>query len=139
MSLDQIGIIVAIVASLGSGLMVLVVQVTKLAKLELKVDTLWDFMMRRAQAELVRGGLGTLNSPVAINEQARKLFAPMKSELMNFYDVNFGLPESEMMLAIERQFGERILKEVCIPGGITNGACLLIASKLAAEGGIYGN
>ena len=43
------------------------------------------------------------------------------------------ISDAELAMEIERQFGDRILHEVCIPRGLYMGACLLIAIQAVKE------
>lgn len=107
----------------------------KLTELEVKVETMWLFHLRRGMAEAVDKGVGTLNSPLVLNEKARQMFGPFGGELEVFYSgLDRTLSDSELALEIERKFGDRILKEVCLPNDMKYGACLLIAVSLAKQG-----
>jgi len=97
-------------------------------------DTMWDFLIRRAESELISKGLGTKNSPIEINENAKAYLIGLKDELRKFYrTLGRNLTDQELALEIERRYGEQILKEVCIPHGLYAGACLLIAMEVAKE------
>jgi hypothetical protein len=106
----------------------------RLGKLEMKIDTIWDFLMRRAMNEMVSKGLGRMNSPMVATEESKEFFSGMASELKAFYKIKGRkMKEKELLLAIEKKFGERILKEVCIPHNLTCGSCLHIAKEIAQE------
>jgi len=127
-ALADIGSLVAIAASLFSVVSVLYFGTVKFAKLELKVDTMWDFQMRRNQAEAVHRGVATMNSPIVVNDEARQWVEPIVAPMRAFYaKIGRKMTDSELALEIERRYGERILTEICIPRGISAGACLLIA------------
>jgi hypothetical protein len=51
--------IIAVITALISALAAIWVGAVKVGQLELKVNTLWDFLLRRAESELVTRGLGT--------------------------------------------------------------------------------
>jgi len=106
----------------------------RFAKLELKVDTMWGFQMRRAMSEVVDKGIGTMNSPLVFNDDARKRLEPLKDALIRFYQM---LPpttsDGEVLLAIEKDFGDDLLDRVCIPCGLSHGACLLLAMAIAKQ------
>lgn len=108
---------------------------TRLARLELKVDTMWDFVMRRALAEGVAKGIGTLNSPFLLVDEAKVWFEPLRDDLHKFYrERGFRLSDKEMFQAIEREFGARLLVDICIPHKLYAGACVLAAIEVAKEG-----
>jgi hypothetical protein len=106
----------------------------RFAEYGVKVDTLWDFLFRRGASEAVQRGLGVMNSPIVINDGAKAWFDGMRNELQAWYLLHTDLTDSDLMIAIEQNFGDRILREVCIPNGIYQGACLLIATAVAKGG-----
>lgn len=104
----------------------------RLGRMELKVDTMWDFLLRRAQSEAVQKGFATMNSPMIIQDHAFDIMAPVAAQLRSFY-ASFSNPpdDSELALLIEREFGDKILHEVCVPHGLLMGACLPVAIAVA--------
>lgn len=107
----------------------------KLGKLETKVETLWSFMMRRAQAETVFKGYADKMSPLTVKPEALKLMEPLAPKLRAFYNklkAAKTIPtDRELFLMIEERFGEEILDQVCIPNGLMFGACMPIAIAVA--------
>lgn len=128
---ETIGIGVGIIgAILGTWIQTRLV----IAKLEVKVDTMWAFQMRRSISESVQKGVATMNSPVKVTPEAKAWFETLRAELQAFYaKLGRKLTAHEMALEIERRFGDRMLKEVCIPQGLYEGVCLLIAMEVAKE------
>lgn len=112
--------------------------VAKITTIEVKVNTMWHFLMRRGEAEAVHKGWATMNSPIVVNQDAKELLAPMAEELRAFYEKNQKVTDFELALAIEKQFGERLAKEICIPNGFSLGACLVIAVSVAKDGFVGG-
>jgi hypothetical protein len=108
---------------------------SRLAKLELKVDTLWEFQMRRALSEALNKGVLAQNSPVRITDRARAWFSDaLKTALGDFYrEGGYRLGETELAQAIERAFGDRLAREICIPNNLDSGSCILAAIELARE------
>jgi len=107
----------------------------KFSAMSVKVDTMWDFIMRRAMSEAVNKGIATLNSPLVINSEAKALMAPLRARLQEFYlKEGQQMSDADMQLEIERRFGADIVREVCIPHNLHAGACLLIAVSVAKEG-----
>jgi len=121
----------SLVMSGVSVLSVIYFGAVKIAKLEVKVDTLWDFQMRRAFSEAVSTGVATMNSPLQITEKAKHKLDPMKVELQQFWEENKTLPGIDIIMKLESKFGDQILKELCIPLGLSHGSCLLIALAVA--------
>lgn len=134
MTIEQIGIIVGIITGVLSFLGAVHLNGSRSAKIEVKVDTMWEFLMRRALSEGLEKGVVSMNSPVVVNEEAKKWMAGMAIELQKFYrKLGRNLTDHELAFEIERHFGDQILKEVCIPNGLSGGACLLIALEVAKE------
>ena len=132
MGLNEVGIILGIILSTLGLVTSLYTSLIKMAKMEVQVDTMWEFLMKRAISEAVNKGAATLNSPLVFTEEAKSWFAPMKIELQEIYaKQGQKWKESQLCLEIEKQLGERILKEVCIPYKLYQGSCLLIAAEIA--------
>jgi len=125
------GLVVAIIALFG----VVYVAGVKMARLEVKVETIWDFLLRRAMGEAVKQNLGTVNSPLTITEDAKQFFAAFANDLREFYkSCDPKQTDGQLMLEIERRFGERLVTEVVIPNQLDDrGACLLVALSIAKE------
>jgi hypothetical protein len=104
-----------------------------MGSIQTKVDTMWAFQMRRAVSEIASSGVGTVNSPITFTQDARSAMNPLKDELIAF---NAGIEkksDAEALLEIERVFGDRLLKLVCLPCGLSHGACLLLALAVARQ------
>lgn len=106
----------------------------RLGALEVKVETMWAFQMRRAVSETITSGLGAMNSPLHFTEEAMASLDPIRADLIHFWG---GLPpgtsDAEALLAIEQRFGDELLKDVCSPCGLSHGACLLLALAIAKQ------
>ena len=127
-----IGAIIGALTGIVSIASVVYLAGTKLAALEVKVDTIWDFIIRRAMSEAVFKGIGVINSPLKITPAAYKMMTYFEPELRTFYQQHGqGLQDRQFLFEIERRFGERLVKDVCIPNGLLMGACLLIALSVA--------
>ncbi len=101
------------------------------ASLEVKVNTMWEFQLRRAEAEVVQKGLGSKNSPLIINDDAKDWLVEMAPQLRKFYVGVSDQPDSDVLLLLEKEFGAELMEKVCIPRGLGHGACLLIALAVA--------
>jgi len=109
-------------------------SVNRFIRLEHKIDVLWDFHMRRAKTEFVAKDLGTINSPIFLNPGTRGWYGGMAADLKMFYDkVGSRLTERELFIEIEQRFGDRLLKEICIPHGLTAGVGILGAMAICRE------
>jgi hypothetical protein len=106
----------------------------KFAQMEVKVDTLWQFQLRRGEVEAVLHGYATKNSPISVDEErvAKAFPAELGQEIQRFFSrLGRNLTRVEMAAEIERRFGDRIVDEVCIPQGISEGVCLILALHFA--------
>ena len=98
-------------------------------RLELKVDTLWDFIIRRGKVEAVKMEWGELHSPIRLNVRGLDVVKPFLDKFLPFYiqllQRNPPMAEQEMYIEFEREFGDFIMEKMCIPLGVTAGACLI--------------
>lgn len=127
--------IVALVIGVVSLISVIWMGATRLAKLEVKVDTMWAFQMRRAFTEAMDQGIATVNSPLTFTVDVRERMRPIEKELRQFWiDTGSHMKnDAEVLLGIEAQFGARLIEMVCIPCRLTHGACLLLAYAVATD------
>lgn len=131
MTFENFGIILAIVTGLiGLGVSAYL-HLYKFVDMEIKLELIWNFLMERAMASMITNGLGTINSPLMIEDKAVEWFDPVKSELKALYHKNPKLHDYQLAFEIQKQFGDWITKNVCIKHGIANGECLLIATSIA--------
>lgn len=106
----------------------------RLDRLEERVTTMWEYQLRCAHSEAVERGVGTMNSPIVINEQSKSWFGELAPALREFYQKEGkNLSFNDLSLEMERRFGAEMFKKVCIPYGISQGSCLLIAIEVAKE------
>src|SRR6266404_2873497 len=76
--------------------------INRFAKLELKVDTLWDYLMRRAMSETVTKGLGSIHSPVKFTDETRSWYAGMVEDLKKYYRlIGYRHTDRELFMEIE--------------------------------------
>lgn len=101
--------------------------------LELKVDELWRFQMRRGFNEAIEKGVATVNSPMNVTPAAREAFVPLIDRLRDLHTQYGNLEDHDFAVWIENKLGELIASEVCPRLGIQEGACLVLAIKLARE------
>lgn len=102
--------------------------------LKTKVDTMWAFQMRRAISEVTQSGIGTMNSPIRFTEDAIARLDPIRDELIELYQKDPDRDDdAKMLLDIEQKFGDVLLNIVCIPCGLSHGACLILAMSVAKQ------
>jgi hypothetical protein len=116
-------------------LLAFIVKVSmRFGALELKVDTMWGFQMRRSMTEVVTSGMGTLNSPLIISDEVMAKLDPLKLRLIDWYNRYEGRhSDASVLLGIEQEFGNELLNAVCFPCGLSYGACLIIALSVAKQ------
>lgn len=124
-------------ALLAFGITLLVYSIRlsyRLGALTLKVDTMWEFLMKRGTIEGQERGHLRAHSPLQVSDEMKQAFVPLMDNLRAFYvEKGTSMLDLELMLELERHFGDEIVKNICIPYKITNGACLVIAAKLLRE------
>src|SRR5271166_3409193 len=109
---------------------------TRLTRIELKVETMWDFLFKRALSETVAKNLASINSPFRITSEGRKNFTGIENELKEFYLINknlFDRNDKRMFIELQNKFGNRILNEIAIPNKMIYSDCMLIAMEISRE------
>lgn len=106
---------------------------TRIAKIEVKVETLWAFLMRRGAAEAVSNDLATMESPLYFKESALVLLDPIKDGLHQLAAENPHDNALELLFKIEAKFGVFLMMEFCIPMKTYYGACNLAALQVAKQ------
>lgn len=138
--LPVVGSVAAAIGVVASGLWFLIAKIsafsTRVELLEDRVDVIWGALMRRAEANAVINGMAVMNSPLVFNEAAFSWMAHLAAPLREAYDAKWkGLDDYELAFQIEKEFGEQIRTEVCIPHKIKDFECLLIACKMLRGNG----
>ena len=123
----------ALIVSIITGFTVVYNSATRLAKIEVKVETLWAFQMRRGAAEAVTNNMATLNSPLNFRADVLATLNPMKERLQLFAREHQGVTEVEFFMLLERAFGDELVKRFCIPLKVNQGACLLASMQVALQ------
>lgn len=127
-NIEAINIVMAFVVSVITVATPVAVLLMKHSKIEVKVDTIWDYIMRRAIAAGLETNNLTMNSPVMATPGLEAMLEPMKEDLWQYYKAGaYKLSTRELFIALEKDFGDRFMKEICIPNGITQGVCTLAA------------
>jgi len=101
---------------------------SRFAKLELKVDTMWEFQLRRGIVEGKLADILQQNSPIRLDHKLLAALEPMKEELQAFYTNGASkMSEIEEAVEIERRFGAQIVKQICLPLAVSHGVCVVAA------------
>ena len=93
---------------------------------------LWLFHMRRAELEANEAGYGKMESPFTWDSDQIRKMDPLREKLLEFQRTEGkDLDALAAIIRIEDQFGAEIVEKVCIPNGMKNGECLLLALCVA--------
>ena len=106
----------------------------RIKRVDDRLNVLLDFLIRRTQSEAVAKGMGSVHSDLAITDEVRGWYCNLAARLKVFYHhIGVRMTNRELFLAIEVQFGDEIVQEVCIPHGLLAGSCILAAITVARE------
>jgi hypothetical protein len=104
------------------------IDVTRIARIEERVEIMWLFLIRRGMVEALTKGVLEKNSPVkmppAIYEAHRSFFREIREHYERYWE---HLTDIELAIAVEKNFGEKLVQEICIPHSLDHGACLVAA------------
>jgi hypothetical protein len=126
-------------------LRIIFIRIAKISKRQGQIEFLavetWNAVMRRALAEGVIKGTITMPAassrrlvPSDVSPAAKDWLAHLAPDLQDIYAREWhDLDDNALALAIEARFGDRIVREVCIPNKISHFECLLIACAVAKE------
>jgi hypothetical protein len=99
------------------------------------IDTLQIYLLKRGAEEAVQKKLGTLNSPLVFHSDVVNQFMGLTvaNDIRKFVKTsnNVALPDPKLAFEIEKKFGNDIIKQMCVPMGVTMGACLLMVLDIA--------
>ena len=75
-----------------------------------------------------------MNSPLVITDEAKSWLADLAQELKSFWRrLGRTLSDVQLMEEIEKRWGKEIVEKICIPHGLFQGVCLLIAMQVAKD------
>jgi hypothetical protein len=111
------------------------IKAATITELAVKVNTIWDFTIRRGYAIGESKGVLRTDSPITITEVARKAFKVIENDLHCWYlEEGFKYEhERDFIVALEKKFGARLTEEVCRLNEWTSAECLLAAAVVAKE------
>lgn len=102
-----------------------------------RVSELWRFRMRRGYAEALSSGLATPrhgnNRDLFLTDQVRAAFQPIAADLRTMYESLKPIHKDDLMEHIERDYGDWLMQEICVPFKVQDGACLQFAAQVAME------
>lgn len=131
--------IVALVLGVLNVLGLVYTMAVRLARLEFKTDTMWEFTMRRAMAEALDKGVVTKRSRVRLNpehEVVRRFREDHEflRTVRHYYEEKLRFArDREVFWRLEGRFGSELLEKICIPAHLSYGACLIAAMQLCRE------
>jgi hypothetical protein len=96
-----------------------------------RVNTMWQSFLTRSVAEGVKHGMLEVHSPVRLVNDSGKKLESMAPELRELYRQNKKATEQDLSLLIQRQYGARLLQDICLPNDIPYGVCLIVAVSVA--------
>jgi len=133
LSMEYIVLFFSSVSAFGSIIAVVYLGAVKISRLELKVDTMWSFQMRKAFSEAVSSGAGSMNSPLHFTDEALRHLDPIKDRLVALWNRKDRTNDSDadVILEIEREFGLTLTNLANPPYNMSNGARLLLALSVA--------
>lgn len=107
----------------------------KYARLELKTNTMWDFIMAGAKVEARLKGVIQANSPMRLSREVAHQFGELGRQIRKWYIENNlkRRSDSELSLLLVTKFGDALVEQVCLPLTINMGAALMAAVQLCRE------
>lgn len=99
-----------------------------MSRIELKVDTMWDYLIRGAKVEGNKNGIFKVRSPAAPTDTGRELYRELLPDLAKFYGEHcLHKKDMDSFLEFERHFGNVLMEKICIPNNFSMGSCLIAA------------
>lgn len=121
-----------------SGLGGFTIIMMRIGEMKIKVDTMWEHLLRKALADGINKGVLAMNSPVTVTPKATEVFKAnpnLTATLQKYYaEKGHKLNEIELFMDIDTLFGDRIMKEISIDFGMHYGASLRAAMEIAKQG-----
>ena len=104
------------------------------AQVNIKVDTMWAFSLQRGMLEGIKRGDASYASPYTVSGESLAWFDHngFAADLRKLYAAcPPGIPDLDLAYKIQAQFGERLIREVCVPKGVLAGYTLVVAVAVA--------
>jgi len=109
--LEVVGTCVGILAVLGGGVAAYTHLITKVSRVEFRVDQMWESWARSARAAATHQGLGEFNSPFSLTDKGRAMIPDdLKRDLQTFYKTFNKTPsDKDFWAAVEKEFAPQSL------------------------------
>jgi hypothetical protein len=102
-------------------------EAERFARLELKVETLWQIKMQGGIAGAVEAKGGVVNSPMLITETGLEIMKPVLADLIAWYKMGKEkLSNSDLELHIAKDWSERLFNEIALQRGIKD--CMVLVA-----------
>jgi hypothetical protein len=100
----------------------------RLGRYELKVDTLWKYVVEAALVDSRQRGVVVSNSPVKVSSEVNGHFGELGERIKQYYTHHLsGLSDNEIVWQIYLNFDREIVEKVCLPYGLNLGQALIAA------------
>lgn len=101
----------------------------KLGRYELKVDTLWKYVVEAALVDSRQKGVLISNSPVRLAATVNGHFGALGEKIKKYYDKNHlsQLSDSEIVWHLYLAFDQELVDKICLPYGLNMGQALVAA------------
>lgn len=110
--------------------------VANMARLEARVDVLWEFLLRQSRASALVGGVVTMSSAERISPAAYNYYSPeLIQRLKVFYSQNGHLTDEDLFKRIHATFGEDLMTGVCMAHKLHYGSVIVGAMHIAKSAG----
>ena len=97
-------------------------------------DMYFISVLSHSNSPKVMEWLPDMSLPIKVSTEAISWLEELAPALRAFYrKLGRNISEKDLAIEIERRYGQEILEKVCIPHGLFQGACLLIAMEVARE------
>lgn len=105
----------------------------KIARVEIKLDLLWDAFRAGGALNAVKHGAATMNSPVELTDEGRRHLGKLARELRDFYGrIGYRMDDMRLMVEISRRWSKEI-QQIALASGMPYDACLVIAVRASKE------
>lgn len=107
----------------------------KYARIELKTNTMWDFIMAGAKVEARLQGVIQAHSPLRLRRDVAAQFGELGRQIKKWYVENSlkRKSDSELSLLLVTVFGDALVEQVCLPLGLNMAIALMAAIQLCRE------
>jgi len=107
----------------------------RIARVELKTDTMWDFLLKGALVEAQQKGIVKAHSPIRPSRDVIQQFGELGRQIRKWYVENNlkKKTNSELSLLLVTKYGTELVEQVCLPYDLNLGAALIAAVQFCRE------